>query len=36
MQASIFSLARHFGQYHATLRMSLKNDKDLVKDFIMA
>jgi len=36
MQASVFNLATHFGQYQATLRMSLKNEKDIVKDLIVA
>jgi hypothetical protein len=35
-QVSAFSLATHFGWYHATLRLSLANRKDLVKDLIMA
>jgi hypothetical protein len=36
LQFSDFSLAMHFGQYHATARMVLANRKDLAKDLIMA
>jgi len=36
MQVSAFSTTVDFEQYHTTLRMSIMNKKDLVKDLNMA